>query len=194
MAVDRIVTTVDRANVHWRERLPVLAGSTIIARELRSSDAAALHALAADPEVARYSWPAPPNAEAVRKFIVWARAERRAGRYISFAILSRDSGALAGFFELRRLQPDFFRAESGFFLGPRFWGMGLFVEAAHLVFEFAFETVGVSRIEARTSVENLRGNAALAKVGFRQEGLLRDAFVHQGRYSDQNLWALSRRR
>jgi RimJ/RimL family protein N-acetyltransferase len=194
MAVDRIVPILERANVHWREGLPVLQGTHVTARELRLADAAALHAVASDPEVARYSWPAPPNVEAVRKFIAWARDERREGRYICFGIVCKETGGLAGMCELRRQQPDFFRAETGFFIGSYFWGKGVFGEAADLVFGFAFDVVGVSRIEARTAVENVRGNAALERAGFRHEGRLRDAFVHEGRYTDQNLWAISRRR
>lgn len=194
MAVDRIVPFDEKVNVHWREGLPVLHGTRVIARELRTPDAATLHAVATNPDVARYSWPAPPDVAAVRKFIVWARAERRAGRYVAFGLVCRHTGVFAGLIELRRLQPDFFRAETGFFVDTRFWGTGLFDEAARLVFGFAFNVVGASRIEARTAVENLRGNAALEKAGFRHEGVLRDAFVHQGRYADQNLWAISQRR
>jgi ribosomal-protein-alanine N-acetyltransferase len=194
MAVDRIGPFVDDAHARWRDGLPVLEGARVTARELRASDAIALHAIASDPEVARFSWPAPPHADAVRKFIGRAHAERQAERYICFGIVCRRTGALAGLFELRRMQPDFFRAETGFFIAPRFWGQGVFGDAAGLVYEFAFQIVGVSRIEARTAVENIRGNAALEKAGFRLEGRLRDAFVHEGRYADQNLWALSRRR
>jgi ribosomal-protein-alanine N-acetyltransferase len=194
MAVDRIVPIIDPANTHWRERLPTLRGTRVTARELRSSDSAVLHAIATNPDVARFSWPPPPNPEAVKRFIAWTRAERRAGRYLGFGLVCRRTGELAGFCELRRLQPDFFRAETGFFLDSRCWGQGLFDEAARLVYGFAFDVVGASRIEARTSVENFRGNAALAKAGFRHEGVLRDAFVHEGRYTDQNLWAISRRR
>jgi ribosomal-protein-alanine N-acetyltransferase len=194
MAVDRIAPFVDRAQAQWRDGLPLLEGTQVTARELRASDAIALHAIATDPEVARFSWPAPPHADAVRKFIGRATAERLAERYICFGIVCRRTGMLAGLFELRRMQPDFFRAETGFFLAPRFWGHGVFGDAAALVYNFAFDVVGVSRIEARTAVENVRGNAALEKAGFRFEGRLRDAFVHDGRYADQNLWAISRRR
>ena len=49
---------------------------------------------------------------------------------------------------------------------------------------------GTHRIEARASAENPRGNAALRKIGARKEGRLRSAFVSQGRYIDQYLWAI----
>jgi ribosomal-protein-alanine N-acetyltransferase len=193
MAVNRIISNDERVDVHWRSQLPVLRSAHVTAREMRRSDAAPLHAIASHREVARFMWPAPPNVAAVERFIDWARRERRAGAYICFGLVSAATDRLAGLIELRRLQPDFFRAEAGFFVDPDYWGSGIFADAADMVFEFAFDVVAVSRIEARTSVENLRGNGALAKAGFRHEGLLRDAFVHDGRYSDQNLWALSRR-
>lgn len=194
MAVDRIISPSDCVKVDWRAGLPVLRSARVTARELEKSDAPALHRIASEPEVTRFSWPAPPDVKAVEGFITWAHRERLEGRYICFGIVSNATGALAGLFELRRIQPDFFRAETGFFLGTAFWGNGHFDEAARLVFGFAADVVGAYRIEARTAVQNLRGNAALAKSGFRHEGVLRDAFLHEGRFEDQNLWAISYRR
>jgi RimJ/RimL family protein N-acetyltransferase len=163
-----------------------------VVRELRPSDAAPLHAIATLDEVASNSWPPPPTPDAVRAFIRWARRERRVGRYLGFAIVARPTGELGGMIELRRAQSDFFRAEIGFFIAPKFWGSGLFRDAASLVLDFAF-SIGAYRIEARTDVSNGRGNSALEKIGFRHEGVLREAFVCNGEYTDENLWALSRR-
>lgn len=55
--------------------------------------------------------------------------------------------------------------------------------------DFAFNAVGVHRIEVRASVANARSNAALQKIGAHKEGLLRAAFVHDGEYEDQYLWS-----
>ena len=55
---------------------------------------------------------------------------------------------------------------------------------------FAFETVGVHRLEARAAVKNGRGNGALRKMGAVQEGLLRRSFLRNGEYLDQNLWTI----
>jgi ribosomal-protein-serine acetyltransferase len=56
--------------------------------------------------------------------------------------------------------------------------------------DFAFEVVGVHRLEARAAVENGRGNGALRKIGAVQEGILRKSFVRNGRQVDQSLWAI----
>jgi RimJ/RimL family protein N-acetyltransferase len=58
------------------------------------------------------------------------------------------------------------------------------------VLAFAFETVGVHRLEARSAVRNGRGNGALRKLGAVQEGLLRKSFLRNGEYLDQVLYAI----
>ena len=56
--------------------------------------------------------------------------------------------------------------------------------------QFAFETVGVHRLEARAAVKNGRGNGALRKIGAVQEGVLRKSFLKNGEYLDQVLWTI----
>jgi RimJ/RimL family protein N-acetyltransferase len=58
------------------------------------------------------------------------------------------------------------------------------------VLQFAFETIGVHRLEARAAVQNGRGNGALRKVGAVCEGVLRRSFLRNGQYMDQALWAI----
>ena len=56
--------------------------------------------------------------------------------------------------------------------------------------DFAFDTVGVHRLEARAAVRNGRGNGALRKIGAVQEGVLRKSFLKDGEYLDQALWTI----
>jgi len=69
-------------------------------------------------------------------------------------------------------------------------GTGLFPQGAALTLDFAFETMGVERLEARSMVANARGNAALRKVGATPEGMLRQSFEKAGRRHDQYLWSI----
>ena len=95
-----------------------------------------------------------------------------------------------GLFQIRQLEPRFAIAEWGFALGSAFWGTGMFLDGAELTVDFAFDTVGVTRLEARAAVANGRGNGALRKVGAVQEAILRNAFLCQGQYIDQVLWSI----
>ena len=88
------------------------------------------------------------------------------------------------------MEPGFETAEWGFAIGSAFWGTGLFQEGAGLVLDFAFDTVGVHRLEARAAVKNGRGNGALQKLGAVQECRLRNSFLKDGQYIDQVLYAM----
>ena len=176
----------------WRAGLPTLANDRVVLRELRVLDADSLHRVAACPDVSRYMWPAPSGIDAFERFIEWTWTERAAGKYVCFGIVPRGATEAAGLFELRQMQPGFFRAELGFFMDPASWGTGLFFDAAGLLLDYAFRVIGVHRIEARAAVDNVRSNAALRRLGAHREGTLRAAFVCDGKLVDQHLWDIVR--
>jgi RimJ/RimL family protein N-acetyltransferase len=174
----------------WRAHLPVLSGGRVVLRELRSSDASSLFALLTTDEVARFISPPPKSVEGFEKFIAWTHRQRAAGNYVCFAVTLQGFDTAIGIFQLRQLDGTFETAEWGFAIGAQFWGTGVFKDSAELVLGFAFNTVGVHRLEARAAVLNGRGNGALLKLGAVQEGILRKSFLHEGRYLDQVLYAL----
>lgn len=179
------VTTTD-----WTTGLPVLSSGAVTLRDLRRSDAASLFALLTTEEVARFISPPPSSVEGFERFIDWAHAQRAAGAYACFAVTLDGYDTAIGIFQIRQLEPGFGTAEWGFALGSPFWGSGVFFEGAQLVQEFAFETLGVHRLEARAAVRNGRGNGALLKLGAVQEVILRKSFLRNGEYLDQVLYAI----
>ena len=126
------------------------------------------------------------------RFIAWTLRQRAVGTYVCFAVTIDATDTAIGIFQLRQLEPGFGTAEWGFAIGSAYWGSGVFQEGAELLVSFAFETVGVHRLEARAAVPNGRGNGALRKVGAVQEGLLRKSFKKDGEYLDQALWTILR--
>ncbi len=178
--------------IDWRLRLPVMAASGVTLRELRTSDAHALLDLLGADEVARFISPPPTTVDGFERFIAWAHQERSAGRYVCFAVVPEGMDTAVGIFQIRQLDPDFGTAEWGFALGRSLWGTGAFLAGARLAVDFAFDTLGVYRLEARAAVANGRGNGALAKVGAVKEGVLRRSFLRHGEYHDQALWSIVR--
>ena len=144
------------------------------------------------PEVSRFISPPPVTVAGFERFIQWTQDERAAGRYICFAVVPDGMTTAVGLFQLRALEPTFVTAEWGFALGAPFWGTGVFMDAARLTVEFALETVGVHRLEARAAAANGRGNGALAKIGAVKEAVLRQSFLRNGEYIDQALWSIVR--
>jgi len=174
----------------WRTGLPVLTGAQVVLRDLRTTDAPSLFSLLTTEEVSRFISPPPTTVEGFERFIAWAQRQRRAGSYVCFAVTLANDDTAIGIFQLRELEPGFGTAEWGFAIGSPYWGTGVFQEGAELLVGFAFEQVGVHRLEARAAVRNGRGNGALRKIGAVQEGLLRKSFLRNGEYLDQMLWTI----
>jgi ribosomal-protein-alanine N-acetyltransferase len=176
----------------WRTGLPSLTGSLVSLRELRASDAAPLFSALSGDQVAKFISPPPATVDGFGRFINWAIRQRQAGQYVCFAVVPHDADTAIGIFQVRSLEPAFGTAEWGFALASEFWGMGIFVDGAKLVVDFAFEMLGVHRLEARAALKNGRGNGALQKLGAVQEGVLRRSFLRNGEYLDQALWTILR--
>ena len=181
--------TVDRST-DWRHVLPVLSGQQVTLRELRVEDATSLLTMVSTEEVSRFISPPPTTVEGFERFITWAVRERGRGNYVCFAVVPHGMTSAVGLFQLRGLEPGFATAEWGFALGSAYWGSGMFVEAARMVLDFAFDVASVVRLEARAAISNGRGNGALRKLGAVQEGVLRRSFFRGGEYHDQVMWSV----
>ena len=175
----------------WWAEPPALVSREVTLRALGPADAGALVTTLASPAVGQYISSGPATLDEARSFIDWTRRAREAGRYICFGIVPNGLTEIVGLFQIWSLEPSFWTAEWEFALGHPFWGSGLFVESARLVADFAFETLGATRIEGRSAVENGRGNAALRKLGAEPEGRLRRSFECAGGVvCDHILWSL----
>ena len=189
-SIGEVTSRGDVTSTDWQNGLPVLGGTQVTLRELRASDAPSLFALLTTEEVTRFISPPPTTVEGFEKFIAWTLRHRTAGTYACFAVTLKGYDTAIGIFQLRETEPGFGTGEWGFAIGSPFWGTGVFKEGAELMIHFAFEAVGVHRLEARAAVRNGRGNGALRKIGAVQEGVLRKAFLKDGEYLDQVLWTI----
>jgi RimJ/RimL family protein N-acetyltransferase len=174
----------------WQAGLPTLRGGQVVLREMRASDAASLFALLTTEEVSRFISPPPTTVEGFERFIAWSLRQRAAGTFACFAVTVAGYDTAVGIFQVRALDQRFETAEWGFAVGSDFWGTGVFQDGAEMVLDFAFETIGVHRLEARAAVKNGRGNGALRKLGAVQECRLRKSFHKNGEYLDQVLYAM----
>src|SRR5471030_1572528 len=191
-SLDTAVSTVTTGEVvsNWQQGLPLLGGALVTLRELHASDATSLCAMLSTEEVSRFVSPPPTTVDGFERFINWTLRQRLAGTYACYAVTLRGFDTAIGIFQVRQLEQRFETAEWGFILGSAFWGTGVFQESAKLVLDFAFETLGVRRLEARAAVLNGRGNGALLKIGAVQECVLRKSFQKNGQDLDQELYSI----
>ena len=80
----------------------------------------------------------------------------------------------------------------GIELAPHARGRGYGSEAQRLLAQHLFATTALNRVEAVTDVENAAELGALARAGFRREGMLRGAQFRAGRWHDVVVCAVLR--
>jgi ribosomal-protein-alanine N-acetyltransferase len=178
------------SRVHWQGRIPRLRCEEVTLREITTDDAASLRRHLADPVVLRHVATGSTSTAGLEQFARWARAQRKRGALICFVIVPIGQSEPVGLMQLWPLEPTAATAEWGVILGRRYWGTGLFAAASRLLFDFAFTSLRVRRLEARTTVLNHRANAALHKVGARAAGRLRHALQRGSVRSHAFLWSI----
>jgi ribosomal-protein-alanine N-acetyltransferase len=83
-------------------------------------------------------------------------------------------------------------AHVGYWIDAAHEGRGLMTEAVREVTTFAFESLGLHRVQAAVMPRNPGSHRVLEKVGYRREGLaLRYLFI-AGAWEDHVLYALTR--
>ena len=82
-------------------------------------------------------------------------------------------GALIGGIGLRLdTMPN--SGEIGYWIGGEHEGRGIVTRACARFFDFAFDELGLHRIELQAAVGNTRSRAVAERLGMRQEGIARD--------------------
>jgi len=67
------------------------------------------------------------------------------------------------------------KVEIGYWLGESFQRKGLMTNACRTLIAYAFTEIGLNKVEIRCATENIRSCAIPKRLGFTQEGILRDA-------------------
>ena len=86
-----------------------------------------------------------------------------------------------GLHELDRLHN---KTSIGYWLGAEFQGQGFMTQAVQALVEYCFMERQFHRVEIRAAVDNEASRAIPERLGFTQEGILRDAELVAGRYLD----------
>ncbi|GII34887.1 GNAT family N-acetyltransferase [Planotetraspora mira] len=98
---------------------------------------------------------------------------RRSGGGVHLAIFTK-GGELVGGISLHGTDWETGITEVGYGVGPKFRGQGFAPEAVRAVTRWAF-SLGIHRVELRTTPENEASQRVAAKAGFIHEGTLRQA-------------------
>ena len=171
---------------------PALKTARLILRPWNTGDAAALHRLAGEREIAdtMISIPHPFTEQYAESWIAGHAKDYAGGNALHFAITLASTGSLVGAVELRAIDAEHSHAELSVWVGVEWWGRGFATEATTAVLRHGFEQLSLNRIVAFHMVRNPASGRVLERIGMRQEGLLRQCVRKWNRFEDVVLMAI----
>lgn len=85
------------------------------------------------------------------------------------------NGRLAGTIGLHSINWKHKSTSIGYWLGQEFMGKGIMTKACRAIVEFAFDELGLHRIEIQCAEGNLKSRAIPERLGFTKEGVSRES-------------------
>jgi RimJ/RimL family protein N-acetyltransferase len=172
---------------------PDLRDEVVALRPWRDSDVPAKFAAFSDPVVQRFSWPGvEPSTEAD----AWAQHREHLeawqdGTGAEFACTEPDDdNALLGGASVHDIELDQGRASVGYWVAAHARGRGVATHAVRLLAAWAFDELGLARLQLTCGPDNVASQRVAERCGFTREALLRSLFPFKGGRRDSVVYGL----
>jgi RimJ/RimL family protein N-acetyltransferase len=166
---------------------PTLTGRRVRLRPWRPDDADAVFAACQDPELQRWTEvPVPYRREHAEQFVGPAAAGAWADGGALFAV--EHDGSLVGSMGVLGLRDGV--AAAGYWTLAAQRGRGFTGEALRVLRDWAFDELGVRRLELIADPANTGSCRVAESAGLHAEGVLRQRYLHRGVPGDVVLYAL----
>lgn len=127
-----------------------------------------------EPQIWTFSLLTAAGEENLDRYIKAAISDREKGLSYPFIVYDKQEKAYAGCTRYYDLQLDYKTLQLGYtWYGTAFQGTGLNKNCKYLLLQYAFETLGLERVEFRADHNNKRSVAAMESIGCTKEGILR---------------------
>ena len=157
------------------QSMPRLDTKRLILRRLQGTDSDALFSILGDDEVTRYYDDSSFThvSQASDQIKSWENGFTHR-RCIRWGITRKEDGLLTGTCGYYGIHPWHMRASIGYELGRPYWRQGLMSEALNAIIDLGFRDMSLNRIDALVMPDNATSIRLLEKIGFKNEGLLRE--------------------
>ncbi len=160
-------------------------------RPLRRSDAEELHGLIAVNRARLtpwLAWAAQQTAEDTLQFLSEAENQQARGDGAQLGVVSE--GRIAGVVGCVNFNRPYGSTNLGYWLGSEHEGRGTMTAAVRALVDHAFSAWDLHRVEIRAATENHRSRAIPERLGFHQEGTLRQVEFVGGRFLDSVVYSM----
>jgi RimJ/RimL family protein N-acetyltransferase len=168
---------------------PITDG-VVTLRESTMNDIPILVECLNDPEIARWTRvPSPYTRDHAEAYLTEMETRRRAGLEIALLTTDAATGELLGTQNLR-VSWEHRRAEVAGSVFPHARGRGVSTRGSRALSRYAFERLGIARVEALLEPGNRASEIASERAGFRREATLRSYVERDGERLDMVIYSL----
>lgn len=158
--------------------IPVLAGRYVRLEPLQTSHVEGLRLAVADGKLWNCWYTSVPNPDGMAGYVEAALAMQARGQALPFVVRDAD-GQIAGTTRYYQVDANVPRLSIGYtWYAKRVQRTGLNTEAKLLLLTHAFETLGCIAVGFETSWFNHASRTAIARLGAKQDGVLRNHLRH----------------
>lgn len=168
--------------------VPALADDVVRLRPWREADIPAQLEAFRDPHFQRFSDWEPRTEAAALAYLAAHEQARRRGEQIELALVDED--VLLGGVSLNNVDLRQGRAEVGYWLAPHARGRGVATHAVRLITGWAFEVLGIARLELTCGPDNVASQRVAERCGFTREGVMHSHLPFKGGRRDTVLFRL----
>ncbi|QSX35825.1 GNAT family N-acetyltransferase [Shewanella sedimentimangrovi] len=152
-----------------------LDGELVVLEPLSLDHVPALSLAVADGELWQIWYTSAPHPDEMKAYVEKALAQEAAGQALAFAVRCKHSGEVVGCTRICNWDQPNRRLEIGYtWYAKRAQRTGINTETKLLLLGYAFEVLDVMAVEFRTHWHNQRSRAAIARLGAKQDGVLRN--------------------
>ena len=121
-------------------------------------------------------------------FISISQLQYERSETIQFVLFYK--GNIAGIVGFHRIDWINRLTSIGYWIGEGFQGHGLVTKACARVLDYSFGKLGLNRIEIRCATDNFKSRAIPERLGFKEEGLVRQAEWIYDHYVDHIIYGM----
>lgn len=169
---------------------PILKSQNYLLRAFKPQDIHFVFQGLSDPEVVQYYGVQYDTLEATKAQMDFFQTILNEGTGVWWAITDINQGSFHGAIGINNLETQHRKAELGYWLLKTHWGKGIIQETAPLVLHYAFEQLGLHRLEAWVENDHFKSKKLLEKLGFKHEGTLWDSEIKNGAFISLDVFAL----
>lgn len=174
---------------------PNLESKRFILREVKEKDYLQIYEIYSDKDTVKYQQMGTMETmEQAQKSVQAFLRGFENKKFIRWCIATREQDDVVGLITLHSFNEWNSQGEIGFMLNKAYWRQNVMGEVGEEVLKFAFQVMGLNRIEASVHPENIASIKLCGKLGFKKEGVKKEAAYNKktNEYEDRVMLGITK--